>query len=29
VLDLARLHTLFFTVDADDVIWFSKGNMQA
>ncbi len=25
VLDLARLHTLVFTVDQDDVIWFSKG----
>jgi segregation and condensation protein A len=25
VLDLARLHTLVFTVDENDVIWFSRG----
>lgn len=25
VLDLARQHTLVFTIDDDDVIWFSKG----
>ena len=25
VLDLTRLHTLVFTVDKDDVIWFSRG----
>lgn len=25
VLDLARLHTLVFTVDEDDVIWFTRG----
>lgn len=25
VLDLARLHTLVFTIDDDDVIWFSRG----
>ncbi|MBQ9048766.1 MAG: segregation/condensation protein A [Solobacterium sp.] len=25
VLDLARLHTLVFTIDEDDVIWFSRG----
>jgi segregation and condensation protein A len=29
VLDLARLHTLVFTVDEEDVIWFSKGAMSA
>lgn len=29
VLDLARLHTLVFTVDENDVIWFSKGAMRA
>ena len=25
VLDLARQHTLVFTVDENDVIWFSRG----
>ena len=25
ILDLARLHTLVFTVDQQDVIWFSRG----
>ncbi len=25
VLDLARLHTLVFTIDDNDVIWFSRG----
>ena len=25
VLDLARLHTLVFTIDENDVIWFSRG----
>lgn len=29
VLDLARLHTLVFTVDQDDVIWFSRGTMRS
>jgi segregation and condensation protein A len=29
VLDLARLHTLVFTVDDDDVIWFSRGEHYA
>ena len=27
VLDLARLHTLVFTLDENDVIWFTKGVM--
>ncbi len=29
VLDLARLHTLVFTVDENDVIWFSRGTGMA
>ncbi|NCB34072.1 MAG: chromosome segregation protein ScpA [Erysipelotrichia bacterium] len=29
VLDLARLHSLVFTVDENDVIWFSKGAMRS
>ncbi len=29
VLDLARLHRLYFTVDEEDVIWFSKGEQDA
>lgn len=29
VLDLARLHTLFFTVDDDQVIWFTRGERYA
>lgn len=29
VLDLARLHTLIFTVDNDQVIWFTRGEGQA
>ena len=28
VLDLARLHTLVFTIDENDVIWFSRGDMK-
>ena len=28
VLDLARLHTLVFTIDEDDTIWFSRGDMK-
>lgn len=29
VLDLARLHTLVFTVDENDVIWFTRGGALA
>ena len=29
VLDLARLHTLYFTIDENDSIWFSRGEIQA
>ena len=29
VLDLARLHTLVFTVDDDQVIWFTRGERYA
>jgi segregation and condensation protein A len=25
ILDLARMHTLVFTIDDNDVIWFSRG----
>ena len=28
VLDLARLHTLVFTIDDNDTIWFSRGDMK-
>ena len=28
VLDLARLHTLVFTIDENDVIWFSRGDIK-
>ena len=28
VLDLARQHTLVFTIDENDVIWFSRGDMK-
>ncbi len=28
VLDLARQHTLFFTVDEDETIWFSRGTVN-
>ncbi len=29
VLDLARQHTLIFTVDEDDVIWFTRGGLPS
>lgn len=29
VLDLARLHTLVFTTDDQDVIWFTRGEHYA
>lgn len=28
VLDLARLHTLVFTIDENDTVWFSRGDMK-
>lgn len=28
VLDLARMHTLVFTIDDSDTIWFSRGDMN-
>ena len=26
VLDLVRLHTLYFTIDSEETIWFTRGN---
>ena len=26
VLDLVRMHTLYFTIDTEDTIWFTRGN---